>query len=153
MRFQYEAWSLESRKPEVRKYFRITLVKFSKISPTRAGSYCQRTSYRKWPVLWKMQKFQIFTTNPLKMRACSPGRKVAEYDQRASASVFWPFGIWIQYIVWFLGIKFRIPRCFLWLFILNVIKIFCLDLSPGCVCFETFDYLRMPHQRAFDQIF
>ena len=37
--------------------------------------------------------------------------------------------------------------------LLNVIKIFCLDLSPGCVCFETFDYLRMPHQRAFDPIF
>jgi hypothetical protein len=36
------------------------------------------------------------------------------------------------------------PRRFLWLFILNV-KIFCLDLPP-----ETFDYLRMPHQRAFD---
>jgi hypothetical protein len=34
--------------------------------------------------------------------------------------------------------------------LLNVIKIFCLDLSPGCVCFETFDYLRVPHQRAFD---
>ena len=28
-----------------------TLIKFSKISPTRAGSYCQRTSYGKWPVL------------------------------------------------------------------------------------------------------
>ena len=29
----------------------------------------------------------------------------------------------------------------------------CLGLSPGSVCFETFDYLRMPHQRAFDPIF
>jgi hypothetical protein len=36
---------------------------------------------------------------------------------------------------------------------LNVIKIFCLDLSRGCVRFETFDYFRMPHQRAFDPIF
>jgi hypothetical protein len=36
--------------------------------------------------------------------------------------------------------------------ILNIIKIFCLDLSPECVCFETSDYLRMPHQPAFDPI-
>jgi hypothetical protein len=59
---------------------------------------------------------------------------------------FWPFGIWIQYPVWILGLKFTMPRRFLWLFC-------CLDLSPGSVCFETFDYLRMPHQRAFDPIF
>jgi hypothetical protein len=34
----------------------ITLVKFSKISPTRAGSYCQQTSYRKWPGLARSLK-------------------------------------------------------------------------------------------------
>jgi hypothetical protein len=62
--------------------FIYTLVKFSKISPTRAGSYCQRTSYRKWPVIWKMQKFQFFTASPLKMRACGTGRKFAESNQR-----------------------------------------------------------------------
>jgi hypothetical protein len=56
-----------------------TLVKFSKISPTRAGSYCQQTSYRKWAVLCKMQKFQFFTTSPLEMRACGTGIKFAEY--------------------------------------------------------------------------
>jgi hypothetical protein len=67
---------------------RITLVKSSKISPTRAGSYCQRTSFRKWTVLCKMQKFQFsFSTSPLKMPACCTGRKCAEYmtsDQRVS---------------------------------------------------------------------
>jgi hypothetical protein len=45
---------------------------------------------------------------------------------------FWPYIQGIQYIVWILGIKFMMPRRFLWLFILNV-KIFCLDLSPGYV--------------------
>jgi hypothetical protein len=60
-----------------------TLVnKFGEISPTRAGSYCQRTSCRKWAVLCKMQKFHFFTTSPLNMRACGTGRKFAEYDQR-----------------------------------------------------------------------
>jgi hypothetical protein len=29
-----------------------------------------------------MQKFQLFTTSPLKMRACGTGRKFAGYDQR-----------------------------------------------------------------------
>jgi hypothetical protein len=29
-----------------------------------------------------MQKFQFFSTSPLKMRACGTGRKFAEYDQR-----------------------------------------------------------------------
>jgi hypothetical protein len=33
-------------------------------------------------LLCKMQKFQLFTTSPLKMRACGTGRKFAEYDQR-----------------------------------------------------------------------
>jgi hypothetical protein len=50
------------------------------ISPTRAGSYCQRTSCRKC----KMQKFQFFTASPLRMRACSTGRKFAEYNQRVA---------------------------------------------------------------------
>ena len=101
MQFKYEAWSLESRKPEVRKLF-------------------------------------IFY---FRIRFC--------------LLAFWNLNIVHSLVseVWFLGIKFRMPRCFLWLFILNVIKIFCLDLSPGCVCFETFDYLRIPHQRAFDPIF
>jgi hypothetical protein len=32
-------------------YDHVYMIIFSKISPIRAGSYCQRTSYRKWPVL------------------------------------------------------------------------------------------------------
>jgi hypothetical protein len=34
-----------------------TLVQFSKSSPTRAGSNCQRKSYRKWPVPCKTYNF------------------------------------------------------------------------------------------------
>jgi hypothetical protein len=37
--------------PSVNSLLMNTLVKFSKISPTRAGLHCQRTSYRKWAVL------------------------------------------------------------------------------------------------------
>jgi hypothetical protein len=42
-----------------------TLDKFSEISPTRADSYCQRTSCTKWLVLCKMHnaKFSIFHHN------------------------------------------------------------------------------------------
>jgi hypothetical protein len=43
-----------------------TLVKFSKISPTRVGSLLSAD----------------ITASPLKMRACGTGRKFAEYDQR-----------------------------------------------------------------------
>ena len=52
-----------------------TLVKFSKIS--RASSYCQWTSYRKWAVLCKMQKFQHKSAENVSLQ-----RKFAEYDQR-----------------------------------------------------------------------
>jgi hypothetical protein len=94
MQFQYEAWSLESRNPEVRKlfifYFRFCLLAF-----------------------WNLNTVHSLVS----------GDKI--YDAQTL----------------FVAL------------ILTVIKIFCLDLSPGCVCFETFDYLRMPHQRAFDPIF
>jgi hypothetical protein len=41
------------------KYDHVYMIIFSKISPTRAGSYCQRTSYRKWPVLQKCKSFNF----------------------------------------------------------------------------------------------
>jgi hypothetical protein len=46
-----------------------------KLSPTRAGSYCQRKSYRKWAVLCKIQ-VSIFHPKS----AENAGRKFAEYQ-------------------------------------------------------------------------
>jgi hypothetical protein len=56
-----------------------TLVKFRKISSTQScGSVL--SSYGKWPILCKRQKFQFFTASPLKIRACGIERKCVEYN-------------------------------------------------------------------------
>jgi hypothetical protein len=55
-----------------------TLVKFSEISPTRVGSYCQRTSHKMGSSVQNL-KLSIFHR---KSAACDTGRKFAEYDQR-----------------------------------------------------------------------
>jgi hypothetical protein len=59
-----------------------TLVQFSEVSPTRAGSHCQRTSHTKWRVLCKMQNFKFSTASPLENASLRNGRKFGEYDQR-----------------------------------------------------------------------
>ena len=56
-----------------------TLVKFRKISSTQSCGPVL-SSYRKWPILCKMQMFQFFTASPLKIRACGIERKCVEYN-------------------------------------------------------------------------
>jgi hypothetical protein len=58
--------------------WRCTLVKFSKISPTRAGSYI----LQKVGSSVQNAKVPIFPDKSAEMRACGTGRKFAEYNQR-----------------------------------------------------------------------
>lgn len=51
--------------------------KFSETSATRAGSFCQRTSYTKWVVLCKMLIKNNFSRQD---RVCRTGRKFDECD-------------------------------------------------------------------------
>ena len=88
MRFQYKAWSLESRKPEVQKLLLFISASASVFSGLLEFEYSTQSGF------WGYN-----------------------YDAHTLFGLFFP-----------------------------------LDLSPGRVCFETFDYLRMPHQLAFDPI-
>jgi hypothetical protein len=59
----------------------VTLVKYSEISPTNVGSYCQRTSYTNDQLCAKCKTFNFSQQVRWKIRVCATGRKFAEYDQ------------------------------------------------------------------------
>ena len=59
----------------VREIIHITLVIFAQFSPTRAGSYCQRTPHKKYLADYETQRFQLFIRSPLEELSPRTGRK------------------------------------------------------------------------------
>ena len=60
----------------------ITLVIFSKFSPSTAGSHFQRTCYEKLKLLHLAQNCPLSVRCPLTIRARTSGRNFSKFDQR-----------------------------------------------------------------------